>query len=245
MTLDGTRTFIVGRKRPVVIDPGPADPAHQQAILTALGGHRPVAILLTHAHDDHAAGAGALREQTGAPIHMGRDSLRTLSFSVDAWLQEGDIIEVDGARLTALHTPGHTPEHFTFLYEASDGSRAAFVGDLLMGEGATALIAEPEGDVAAYLASLDRLEALDANILYPAHGPPLENPREAIATFRAHRRERVQQVRDLLGREGEMSLEAIVERIYGTGLDASLRGAAEGSVGAILRYLGGPGSEAR
>lgn len=236
MTLDGTRTFIVGHHRPAVIDPGPASDAHVQAILRALGGARPIVILLTHAHADHAGAADLLREHAGAPIAMADLALRSPPFTVDLKVHEGDIFETDAGVLAALHTPGHTPEHFSFIHDAGRARRRVFVGDLLMGEGDTALVADPEGDVADYLTSLERVGELGASILHPAHGPPLEDPAAAIARFRAHRIARVRAVEEELGR-GNRSVDEIVPSLYGSDLDPSLAPAAAASVAAMIAYL--------
>ena len=125
MTLDGTRTFIVGRERPVVIDPGPDAPRHLDAIERALGGAVPVAILLTHAHGDHADAAAPLAARTGAPVWRGSD---------------GDEVNTDAGPLRAIATPGHTPEHLAFLWD-----RQLFAGDAFMGGSDTTLVAPPEG----------------------------------------------------------------------------------------------------
>lgn len=213
MTLDGTRTYLVGESHPVVIDPGPDDARHLQAILRTLGGISPVAILLTHAHPDHAALAGRLARETGAPVGQGR-------------------ADTDAGPVEPIRTPGHTPDHVCFTL-----GDAVFVGDLFMGAGDTTLVAAPEGDLRAYLASLERIAALAPGILYPAHGPPIDNPREAAGRYRRHREDRIQQVRDAIRRTRSFDPAVLVPAVYGTGLHPDLRAAAEGSVRAILDYL--------
>lgn len=240
MTLDGTRTYLVGRARPVVIDPGPDDAAHLRALEEALAGAAPVAILLTHAHADHAAGAGALARRTGAEVWMAPGSLQPLPAGlVGRWIGEGSEVETDAGTVRAIATPGHVPEHLVFHWtgpEAPPGG-ALFVGDLLMGSGDTTLVSPPEGDLAAYLRSLDRLESLEPGILFPAHGPPLEDPGEAVRRYRAHRRERIEQVRTALRGVPDASPSELVERVYGPDLDPALRAAAAGSLKSILKYL--------
>ena len=213
MTLDGTWTFLVGNSRPAVIDPGPDDPRHLRAILDALGGAAPVAILLTHRHPDHAALADRLAAETGAPIGQGR-------------------AETDAGPLEPVPTPGHTPDHVCFRW-----GEALFVGDLLMGEGDTTLVAFPEGNLRAYLESLQRVSRLSPRVMYPAHGPTIKDPETAIGRYLRHREARIQQVREAIQRSGSSEPTELVGEVYGPDLHPALRGAAEDSVRAILDYL--------
>ncbi|HEX2091941.1 MAG TPA: MBL fold metallo-hydrolase [Longimicrobiaceae bacterium] len=236
MTLDGTRTYLVGRARPVVIDPGPALDEHLGAILEALGGVRPEAILLTHSHADHSGAAPALAKRSGAPVLMARGALRPRipSAAVDRWIDEGDQVETDAGTLQAIATPGHAPEHLSFFWGQG---RALFVGDHLMGEGDTTLVAPPEGDLAMYLESLERVRRVDAGVLYPAHGPPIRDPEAAVERYLEHRLARIDQVRGTLREGGAATPAALVRRVYGPGLHPGLASAAEGSLRAILAYL--------
>jgi glyoxylase-like metal-dependent hydrolase (beta-lactamase superfamily II) len=242
MTLDGTRTYLVGRQRPVVIDPGPALDGHVEAVVAALGGVRPEAILLTHSHGDHAGAAPALAERTGAPVYMARGALRNgfaPGLVVARWLADGDAVETDAGTLSAIATPGHAPEHLAFVLR--QGVRSSwdvlFVGDHLMGDGDTVLVAPPEGDLADYLDSLERLRAAEAEIMYPAHGPPIPDPAGAVRRYAAHREARIGQVREALREGGPARPAALVKRVYGPDLDPALAAAAEGSLGAVLGYL--------
>jgi glyoxylase-like metal-dependent hydrolase (beta-lactamase superfamily II) len=242
MTLDGTRTSIVGRERPVVVDPGPADAAHLDAIVAALDGRPPVAILLTHAHSDHADAAGLLLARTGAPVRMARGARVPLQEVVTAWLEDGEGVETDAGVLTAVATPGHAPEHVCFLWTQApaEHERALLAGDMFMGGGDTTLVAPPEGDLTDYLASLDRLEGLRPSVIHPAHGPPIADGMEAIRRYRAHRAGRIDQVVRAL-RQGDAAPGELIDRIYGPELHPGLRGAAEGSLRAILAHLAATG----
>jgi len=238
MTLDGTRTFIVGCERPAVIDPGPSAGGHLEAILAALEGRTPVAILLTHVHGDHSELAGPLSVRTGAPLQLARGGGGDEHLEVSRWLEDGDAIHTDCGTLQAVATPGHAPDHVSFHWHDRG---AVFVGDLFMGEGDTTLVAPPEGDLAAYLRSLDRIASLSPTVLYPAHGPPLTDPAEAVARYRRHRVTRIEQVVRALRRAGPSRPRELLDAVYGAELHPSLRGAAEGSLHAILGYLSAEG----
>jgi glyoxylase-like metal-dependent hydrolase (beta-lactamase superfamily II) len=238
MTLDGTRTFVVGREQAAVIDPGPDDPAHLDAILRALDGRAPSVILLTHGHADHAAAAGLLSARTGAPIRMAPGALVPLQEVVTEWLREDEQIATDAGVLHCVPTPGHAPEHVCFLW--TDGpaqhERALLAGDMFMGGGDTTLVAPPEGDLTEYLASLDRLEALRPSAIHPAHGPAIADGAGAIRRYRAHRAGRIAQVVQAL-RQGPAAPGELIDRVYGDELHPQLRLAAEGSLRAILEHL--------
>jgi glyoxylase-like metal-dependent hydrolase (beta-lactamase superfamily II) len=241
MTLDGTRTYLVGRERAAVVDPGPDDPAHLDAIVHALQGRAPSVILLTHAHPDHAEAAAPLAERTGAPVRMARGALGGID-GVGEWLEDGEQIATDAGVLHAVATPGHAPEHVCFLWTGgpAEHDRALLAGDMFMGGGDTTLVAPPEGDLSQYLASLDRLQALRPSVIHPAHGPSMEDGAEVIRRYRAHREERIAQVVRAL-RQGSAAPGELIDRVYGDTLHPALRGAAEGSLRAILAHLSGTG----
>jgi glyoxylase-like metal-dependent hydrolase (beta-lactamase superfamily II) len=238
MTLDGTRSVLLGRERPVVIDPGPADPRHLERLRRALAGHRPVAILLTHHHPDHAAAAPLLAAATGAPVLMAAGAVDVGFAPIHAarWIGDGEVVETDVGAVRAVSTPGHAPEHLAFLWTAPGGG-VLFVGDLLMGVGDTTLVAPPEGDLDAYLRSLHRVREVGASVLVPAHGPPLDDPPAAIERYLRHRDERVARLVEALRQLGPTTPADLVDRIYGAALDPRLRAAAEGSLRAMLHYL--------
>lgn len=227
LTLDGTRTWLVGRSRVAVIDPGPDDTHHRARILDEIGDGAVAAILLTHTHPDHAAGAAALARAAGAPIRS----------QTGGTLADGDRIATDAGELVALATPGHTPDHFAFHWPAE---RAVFCGDLMMGGLDTALVAAPEGDLGAYLASLERIRALAPQVIHPAHGPSFDEPLAAIDAYVAHRAAREAQVLHAL-EAGARDPDEVVDRVYGAALEPALRPAARAAVVAYLEHLRGAG----
>ena len=218
MTLDGTRTYIVGRAHPAIIDPGPNLPAHIDAVAAAVGNRVIASVLITHAHPDHDEGATALAARLNAELPRPSD---------------GETIETGAGDLTALATPGHTPDHLCFMH---DSEHAIFCGDLMMGGLDTALVAAPEGNLHDYLASLRRLQALDPRIIYPAHGPAIEDPADAIHRYLQHRDQRIAQAERAL-KTGPRSANDLVDIIYGPGLDDRLRYYAASAVEAYLEYL--------
>jgi glyoxylase-like metal-dependent hydrolase (beta-lactamase superfamily II) len=223
MTLDGTRTWLVGRARVVVIDPGPDLPLHRTHILDEIGDGAVAAILLTHTHPDHAAGADALARATGAPVRS----------HAAGTLADGVRIATDGGEIVALVTPGHTPDHVAFHWPAEG---AVFCGDLMMGGLDTALVAAPEGDLGAYLASLERIRALAPRVIHPAHGPSFDEPLAAIDAYVAHRSAREAQVMRAVA-DGARSADDVVGRVYGSALEPALRAAARAAVVAYLEHL--------
>lgn len=224
MTLDGTRTYVVGERRVAIIDPGPDAATHLDAIVEAVRMSESAEILLTHAHPDHAAGAPALAGRIDAVIR---------SFA-GGNLHEGDTVPTDAGDLLTLHTPGHTPDHASFWLDAR---RAAFCGDLMMGGLDTALIAPPEGNLRQYLESLERIRGLGASRIIPAHGPPFDDPDAAITRYAGHRMQRVRQVADVLGAEGPLSTRQVADRVYGGEVPEDLREVAVSAVVAYLEYL--------
>lgn len=224
-TLDGTRSHVLGEDAAAVIDPGPEIDSHLNALARTLGRASRVTILLTHDHADHAGGAERLAELTGGRV-FGPGSGRNI--------EDGDSFHTSAGPLVALSTPGHSRRHFSFHHPESS---AAFVGDLVLGCGKTTWIGEYPGGVADYLESLDRLEALNARTLHPAHGPPIRSAAAAIRRFRRHRLSRIAQVRRALAR-GYDEPAAITRQVYGP-LEPHLRDMAESGVASMLDYLSG------
>jgi glyoxylase-like metal-dependent hydrolase (beta-lactamase superfamily II) len=197
MTAGGTNTYLVGAGDLVVIDPGPEDAAHTDAILGAAGHGRIVQILLTHRHVDHAAGAAALAARTGAPV---------LEYP---GIKERDTWQVGGATLESIYTPGHAPDHVGFLLREE---RAMFAGDLVMA-GSSIMIAPPDGDVVVYLDTLMRVRALGLDRIYPGHGEIIDAPAGVLDEAIRHRRQRETQIIDAL-RQGPARIADLVSRIY-------------------------------
>jgi glyoxylase-like metal-dependent hydrolase (beta-lactamase superfamily II) len=243
MTLDGTRTYVVGHRRPVVIDPGPSIDSHVRALHDRLRGARPLAVVVTHGHADHAGAAVELARSLGSPLWMAPGALSGTipGTEVDRWCADGDRLETDGGVLDVLLTPGHAPEHISLHWSGCPGSAgdSIFVGDLLLGRGDTTLIAPPEGNVSQYLASLDRLESIGAGLLYPAHGPALTDAKRAIGRYRAHRHLRIDRLRAILQEDPQPSLDLLVDRLYGEGLPNPVREAAGASIRAMLIFIHG------
>jgi glyoxylase-like metal-dependent hydrolase (beta-lactamase superfamily II) len=202
MTLEGTNTWIVGAEPTVVIDPGPDDPGHLDSVRADAG--RVGVILLTHRHPDHAPGAAALARATGAPVHAWRPESDESPLAAGQEFSAGD-----GTVLRAVHTPGHTPDHVVFFAPAP---RALFTGDAVLGRG-TSVIDPPEGDLGAYLRSLDAMIALHPRTLYPGHGPAVWAAVEKLEEYRAHREERERQVLEAMA-EGPRTPGEIVATVY-------------------------------
>lgn len=185
-----TNTLVVGRKRIAVIEPATPYADEQVALDELLGalvgtGADVAAILLTHHHQDHTGYATALRERTGAPIYAHALTAARLDFPVDVLLADGQEVALDdGFSLAAMHTPGHAPGHLVFCERRSG---LAYAGDLVAGTGTILIDPEDDGDMIAYLASLERVAAARPAALVPAHGPVLDDPQDCLRRYRAHR----------------------------------------------------------
>lgn len=232
LTLDGTRTYVVGTREVVVIDPGPEDGGHLRAILEALPARgRLTAIAVTHAHPDHAAAATRLAAETGAPLCGSALTLERLGVTDGRALAPDDAIEFEGDALVTLAAPGHCADHVAFLWREA---KALFCGDAILGTG-SALVAPPDGDLGDYLHTLRRWAGLDLLVLYPGHGPPVPHAREKIQEYVTHRMQREAQVLGAL-RAGPATVAGIRARVYGR-LGTGLARAAEANVEAHLKKL--------
>jgi glyoxylase-like metal-dependent hydrolase (beta-lactamase superfamily II) len=208
MTGPGTNTYLVGDEDVVVIDPGPADAAHTAAIVDAAGRRRIHRILLTHTHPDHAPGATRLRRATGAEVLA--YSRRERSVRVDRSVHDGDVVAGPGFRLRVLHTPGHAPNHLCFLLEED---AMLFTGDTVLGGMFSVVSPSTGGDMADYLATLDRLRRHRLRAIAPGHGDVITDPKLRIDEYRRHRRDRERQVLRLV-RAGPTRVSEVVAALY-------------------------------
>lgn len=228
MTLDGTNTWILrgpGSDEFVVVDPGPDDAAHIERI-AALG--KVALVLISHRHGDHTDGIDRLVDATGATVRsVGSGFLRGLG----GGLTDGEVIDAAGLRITVLATPGHTADSVSFLLDD-----AVLTADTVLGRGTT-VIDDEDGSLRDYLESLQRLAGLGGRTVLPGHGPDLPDIGDVTAMYLAHRRERLDQVRQAVRVLGDdATARQIVEHVY-TDVDDKLWDAAEKSVRAQLDYL--------
>ncbi len=219
----GTNTWLLESEgKVVVIDPGPVSDVHFDAILAAIGERSVGSVLVTHTHSDHAPLANPLARELEVPAYghaTGPD------FDPDLRLVEGSTVTVGGIALEVIHTPGHSDDHLCFLT-----GRILFTGDHIMG-GSSVMVE----DMGSYLRSLERLQGLDLDRLYPGHGPEIERPQEVISWYIAHRLQREKEILDAIA-GGAVEVDSIVESVY-RNVDSSLHPLAARSVAAHLRKL--------
>ncbi|WP_309080893.1 MBL fold metallo-hydrolase [Zhihengliuella sp.] len=261
MTLDGTQSYVLafpGAEAVVVVDPGPDDAGH----LAALAGEGAVElVLVTHRHPDHTEGIDRLHALTGAPVRAvlgehcrpaapGHPLHGTLAGDGDP-LRPDEVVTAAGLRIRVLATPGHTSDSVCFLLPDDGPHGAVLTGDTILGRGTT-ILDFPDGTLGDYLESLDRLTGLGAATVLPAHGPVLPDLAAIAGAYRAHRFERLRQVRDAVvqleldldpaavaddgGRPAASDVRRVADVVYAD-VDSSVRGAAEHSVAAQLSYL--------
>lgn len=243
-TFHGTGTYLIGRGSVAVIDPGPMIDEHVEAILAATAGEKITHILITHTHNDHSPAAAPLKARTGAPTYgfgphgSGRladgvdvEEGGDMSFAPDVVLRDGDVISGDGFKFEALFTPGHTSNHVCFgLREQA----ALFCGDHVMGW-STTVIAPPDGDMAQYFSSLDKLLKRNDKTYYPTHGNSIASPDTFVRLLIEHRHARERQIEECL-RRGIVTIPDMVRVIYSE-VDKRLHPAASRSVLAHLQHI--------
>jgi glyoxylase-like metal-dependent hydrolase (beta-lactamase superfamily II) len=247
-TFKGTGVYIVGANESArdvaVIDPGPLVPEHLDALKAAVADKRVTHILITHTHADHSPAAKPLKEWTGAPTYgfgphgSGRDDGGVKleeggdrEFAPDIAVRDGDVIEGSGFSFECVFTPGHTSNHMCYGLREE---KVLFTGDHVMGW-STTVVAPPDGDMAAYMASLRKLLARDDRILYPTHGAPIRDPKPFLQAYIDHRLEREAQILACL-RDGVSTIPEMVGRMYAD-VDKRLHPAAARSVLAHLIQL--------
>lgn len=208
MTGPGTNTYLVGLDEIAVIDPGPDDASHLDAI-AACGGERIRWIVVTHTHPDHSPGAAALRERLSPSVLVLGFDARD-GFDPDGDIGEGHVVDANEFRLRAIHTPGHASNHLCYLLEEE---RLLFSGDHIM-NGSTVVIAPPDGDMAAYLRSLHRIRELGLSAIAPGHGDLITDPDAKIDEYIHHRLAREEAVAAALTAAGVATVEELVPAVY-------------------------------
>ena len=234
MTGAGNWTWFIEGRVPTLVDAGTGEPRHVDGVAGALRNAPLAQVLVTHGHSDHASGAAVLAQRM--------PHARFLKMAWPEWdakypvvwhpLADNDILEAGDTSLRALHTPGHSPDHMCFWHE---GTRSLFGGDLLQSGGTVWIPGNQYGDMSAYIASLERILALEPVRVFPAHGPVIDDPMRLLRNYIDHRREREEQVIDAL-RQGDSTPHAMTMRIY-KGLKEVLVPLARDSVAAHLRKL--------
>jgi glyoxylase-like metal-dependent hydrolase (beta-lactamase superfamily II) len=246
-TFKGTLSYIIGRGKVAILDPGPADERHTAALLDAVRGETVTHIVITHTHRDHSPGAASIKAATGAPsygegphrparpLFIGEtkrlDAGGDTNFVPDYRIADGDMIAGDGWALEAIATPGHTANHMAFALRGTD---VLFSGDHVMGW-STSIVAPPDGAMSDYMASLDRLAARPETVYLAGHGDVIRDAPDLVARYIAHRRGREASILHHLG-NGEADIPSLVRAIY-VGLDPRLMGAAGLSTLAHLEDL--------
>jgi glyoxylase-like metal-dependent hydrolase (beta-lactamase superfamily II) len=245
-THTGTCSYVVGAGEVAIVDPGPDRPAHIDALLEAIDGEKLSCILVTHTHRDHSPAARGLKEATGARIigcapyapradirveGPGLDASHDAAHAPDIVMKDGDRVELGGATIEALETPGHTQNHLCF---ALVEEKALFTGDHIMGW-STTVVAPPDGSMTDYMASIERLRRRDDDVYWPGHGDPVRDPGRYLRALAHHRRAREAAILQRL-QAGDDTIAAMVARIYES-VDKRLHGAAALNVLAHLEDL--------
>jgi glyoxylase-like metal-dependent hydrolase (beta-lactamase superfamily II) len=246
-TFTGTVSYIVGRGKVAIIDPGPDSEAHARALLDAVRGETVTHIFVTHTHKDHSPNTARIKALTGALVYaegphrasrpyydsekMSTESGADCGFRPDIEVRDGDVIEGEGWRLVSVATPGHTANHMAFAWPERGVN---FVGDHVMGW-STSIVAPPDGSMVEYMASLERLSHRDEQLYFAGHGPEIPDGPHFARYLARHRRAREASILHRLAK-GEADIPMLVRAIY-IGLDPRLSGAAGYSVLAHLEDL--------
>lgn len=246
-TFTGTVSYIVGRGKVAIIDPGPDNAAHAQALLDAVKGETVTHIIVTHTHNDHSPNTPRIKAATGAPVYAegvhrasrpryesekhNPESGADRDFKPDLTLRDGDVIEGDGWRLEAVATPGHTANHMAFAWPERE---LTFIGDHVMGW-STSIVAPPDGSMVDYMASLERLTQRQEHLYFSGHGPEIPNAQKFVRFLIRHRKAREASILHRLGKS-EADIPTIVRASY-IGIDPRLMNAAGYSVLAHLEDL--------
>ena len=244
-TFKGTNTYIIGTDDLAIIDPGPEDDVHFQAIIDFVGGRTVSHIVITHTHRDHIDGLPRMAEATKAKVcGFGRDASNQgalinpesteyidASFTPDIILKDGDTVKGSNWTLEALFTPGHAPDH---LCLALPEQKVLFSGDHVMGWNTT-VVAPPEGSMSAYMASLEKLVGRPDAVFFPGHGGQIEDPQRMLRGYMVHRNWREQAILGAI-RDGHTTISSVVKLVY-KGLDERLVNAASLSVQAHVDFL--------
>jgi glyoxylase-like metal-dependent hydrolase (beta-lactamase superfamily II) len=246
-TFKGTLSYIIGKGKVAIVDPGPNDPAHIAALLDAVRNETVTHIFVTHTHRDHSPAVPAIKAATGAtvyaegphraarPLHIGEhnplEGSGDRDFKPDVMLKDGEVVEGDGWAVEAVTTPGHTANHMAY---ALKDKNVLFAGDHVMG-GATSIVAPPDGAMSDYMASLNKLAARREAVYLPGHGPAIGDAPRFVNYYILHRRAREDSILHRLGK-GETDIQTIVRSSY-IGIDPRLVGAAGLSVLAHLEDM--------
>ena len=234
MTGPGTNTYLVGRRDPILLDTGAGVPDYLplfERYLGERGWSQPSRIIVTHRHRDHLGGVEQLRDRYRG-LRVAKMVYRDAGLPDDVEnIRDGDVIEGDGVRLVAIHTPGHASDHLCYYLPEE---QAVFTGDVVLG-GSTTVIPAEDGDLLDYMASLRRLQRLDIARIYPAHGPVIEDAQARIAEYIEHRLMRERQILSALG-DGLRTIPAMVEHIY-RDVPTNLHPVAAQSVASHLKKL--------
>lgn len=246
-TFTGTVSYIVGRGKVAIIDPGPVNEAHAQALLEAVRGETVTHILVTHTHNDHSPGVARIKAATGATVYAegphrasrpayasetrATESGGDWDFRPDVMLKDGEVVEGDDWRLEVVATPGHTANHVAFAWPER---KLMFIGDHVMGW-STSIVAPPDGSMVDYMASLERLTHREEQLYFSGHGPEIPDAVRFVKFLIRHRKAREASILHRLAK-GEADIPTIVRASY-IGIDPRLMGAAGYSVLAHLEDL--------